>query len=139
MIEDNTTDKLKKVLDDTNKLAELHTNNSIKLTSLVEFISTMKETDYDNSVECKILYTYILIGSIVNVTEYINELGYRIKSNGKTGERKYTSKDISNIINMEYLGDNIKVKELSSMSKVLYTYNSFANRGRLIPLDFKIE
>ena len=120
-------------------LSELHTSNLIKLNSLVEFIPNMKESDYDDIVEYKILCSYILIGSIAKVTEYINELGYRIKSNGSTGERKYTTNDISNIIHEEYLGDNIKVKELYSMARVLCTYNTFANRGKLIPIEFKIE
>ncbi|MEG1287649.1 MAG: hypothetical protein RSD13_06305 [Clostridium sp.] len=134
-----TLEKVLKVKVDTDKLSEIHNNNSIELNLLSEFIKKSKECDYEDFIEYKIVYAYINIGSISRTKDYINELGYRIKSNGKTGERKYSTNDISEIINNEYKGANEKIKELYNMAKILYVYSSNSNYGKLLPIDFKVE
>lgn len=56
-----------------------------------------------DSVERKVIKSYILAGSVSEVAKEINDQGYRLLT--KNGERKYIGKDISNIINGEIMDD----------------------------------
>lgn len=73
-----------------------------RIKELENYIELM-ESYVADSVEKKVLYAYILVGSVADVAKEINEEGYRLLTTN--GERKYIGKDISNIINSETLDD----------------------------------
>ncbi|URZ08946.1 recombinase family protein [Clostridium felsineum] len=73
----------------------------------IKFIQNNKIKAGD-SVETIIFKKYLELESTKKVTEYINELGYRKETSNKQGvnERKYITKDISNILKDK----NVKVE-----------------------------
>jgi translation initiation factor 1 (eIF-1/SUI1) len=71
------------------------------------------------STEEKILQKYIELQHAAKVAEYLNNEGYRIKSNGKLGERKYTSNDVTSIIDI-----NETESDIFHIAKSLYRFNT---------------
>jgi hypothetical protein len=71
------------------------------------------------SLEERILHKYIVLQNAANVTEHLNNEGYRIKSNGRLSERKFNSNDISDII-VNSAADN----DLCKIAKVPYKFNT---------------
>jgi hypothetical protein len=79
------------------------------------------------TIECKgledtVLQKYIELQGAMKVAEYLNNEGYRIRSNGKLGERKYNSNDITDIINTSDK-DSEADKTLRAIAKALYKFN----------------
>lgn len=52
----------------------------------------------DDTVETGIVKMYLLCGEVKEVTDYINNQGYRVKTTSHIGERKYTTNDITSIV-----------------------------------------
>ena len=71
------------------------------------------------SLEDVILKKYIELQNGAKVTEFLNNEGYRIKSNGKLGERKYSSNDVTDII----INSNSS-SHVSQVAKILYKFNT---------------
>jgi len=75
------------------------------------------------SIEEIVLKKYILNQSASKTAELINAEGYRVKSEGREGERKYISNDVTAII------DHSNEKcFLAILAKSLYDFN----RGKLV-------
>lgn len=62
---------------------------------VIENNSSIKEED---TLETIIFKKYLELESVKKVADYINQLGYRIKTQSYIGEKKYISNDISEII-----------------------------------------
>ena len=79
------------------------------------------------TLECKglentALQKYIELQGAMKVAEYLNNEGYRIRSNGKLGERKYSSNDVTDIINTPDK-DSEADRTLLAIAKALYKFN----------------
>lgn len=86
---------------------------------VIEDNSSICESD---TLETIIFKKYLEMENVQKVAEYINELGYRIKTQSYIGQRKYIGNDISEII----LSD-VKVEaKLKETVKELYSRNSIA-------------
>ncbi len=70
------------------------------------------------NIDSKILKRYIEIQSVTDTAEYLNSNGYRIKIEGRKGERKYISNDIKDIIL-----NAPKDSKLAVIAKALFNYN----------------
>lgn len=57
----------------------------------------------NDTLETKIVKAYIQLQNVNKVAEFINDLGYRIKTDSRIGSRKYRSNDISNVLNEKVL------------------------------------
>lgn len=71
--------------------------------------------------EEKVKSKYIELQGAAKVAEYMNNEGYRIKSTGKLGERKYNSNDVTDIINAPVCDTD--EGKLNQLAKVLYHFN----------------
>ncbi|NFO48597.1 hypothetical protein FDB40_17225 [Clostridium botulinum] len=79
------------------------------------------EIKEDDPLETIVFKKYIEFENVKDVADSINELGYRIKTNSHVGSRKYTSKDISDILN----NDSVEVEEeLRESALTMFAYNS---------------
>ncbi|URZ07553.1 recombinase family protein [Clostridium felsineum] len=79
-----------------------------------------------DSVEEKIFKKYLEVENVKEVAAYINELGYRIKSD--RGKRKYIAQDISNILTDKDIKiENKKLKNI--VIKLFYAHKRGAKNG----------
>lgn len=69
-----------------------------------------------------ILIKYIKIQRVDKVAQTLNKEGFRIKSNGKTGERKYISNDVSAIIDIPSKSSETDTK-LHKFTRTLFLLN----------------
>ena len=71
-----------------------------KITELDRLLRVIEQGEIkeDDSFETIVFKKYIEFENVKDVADSINELGYRIKTNSYVGSRKYTNKDISDIL-----------------------------------------
>lgn len=98
-MDDKRMDRVKKY----NSAAIVFKNKMDELTQIINKCTIMA----DDAVETGIVKMYLLCGEVKEVTDYINNQGYRIKTSSHIGERKYTTNDITNIVDKK----NPKVDE----------------------------
>lgn len=119
---------LSKVL--INKKAKYRTIIGCFTNKLNQFISVLdKCTVYpDDSLHIVIFKKYLELSDTVKVTTYINNQGYRIKTNSYKGERKYTSNDIADIIKKPDDSVSIElinaIKEMKDIDRMLLKMNA---------------
>lgn len=90
--------------------------NIEKIINILENKSAIKE---DDNFETIVFKKYLELESVRAVANYINELGYRVKTNSYVGERKYIGTDITKII----LSDIEIDKELKEIVKLIQELN----------------
>lgn len=79
------------------------------------------EIKEDDTFETIVFKKYLEFENVKDVADSINKLGYKIKTNSYVGSRKYTSKDISDILQ----NDSIEVEEeLRESVLTMFAYNS---------------
>jgi hypothetical protein len=83
-------------------------------------VSQVLQENYEG-IEDMIRIKYIEMQSSAKVVEFLNNEGYRIKSNGKQGERKYISNDVTDIIISSC--NTVDTLALHQLAKVLYNFN----------------
>lgn len=71
------------------------------LDKIIKVIDENKEISETDNFETIVFKKYLEFENVTKVAKYINELGYRIKTNSYIGERKYIGTDITNIISHE--------------------------------------
>ncbi|HBF8940467.1 TPA: hypothetical protein KO175_004485, partial [Clostridioides difficile] len=64
------------------------------------YLKILEESIIDESdhVELVVFKLYLQLENVVKVTETVNDLGFRIKTNTYARERKYSTNDITSII-----------------------------------------
>ena len=87
-----------------------------KIINILENKSQIKE---DDNFETIVFKKYLELESVRAVANYINELGYRVKTNSYIGERKYIGTDITKII----LSDLDIDKNLKEVVKLIQELN----------------
>lgn len=88
-----------------------------KIINVLEKFSKINEMD---TFEIIVFKKYLELENVSKVAKYVNELGYRIKTNSYIGERKYNGTDITEIL----IKDNVKVEdELKEVVKYLQDKN----------------
>lgn len=79
------------------------------------------EIKEDDTFETIVFKKYLEFENVKDVADSINKLGYKIETNSYVGSRKYTSKDISDILQ----NDSIEVEEeLRESVLTMFAYNS---------------
>jgi len=87
-----------------------------------EILGVLKDAQLirEKSLEGMIYQKYIELQRTDRVAEYINELGYRIKTNSYIGERKYIHKDVTSVICEDVHKNNNWIQKIAY---ALYRYN----------------
>lgn len=108
--------------------------NPVKVITIESLVEKMKELEIVNNkvkealnIECKclediVMQKYIELQKGLKVADYLNNEGYRIRSNGKLGERKYNSNDVTEIITTPEKESNAN-KALHALALALYKFN----------------
>lgn len=94
-MDDHIKDRIKKY----DNAAIVFKNKMDELTQIINKCTIMP----DDTVETTIVKKYLECGEVKAVTEYINNKGYRIKTSSHIGERRYTTNDITNVIDNKNL------------------------------------
>ncbi len=90
-----------------------------KVIKVIENNGTIKEED---TIETIIFKKYLELENVQLVANYINDLGYRIKTESYKGKRKFIGSDISDII-----ASNVKVdKNLKEIVQYIHYEHSLA-------------
>lgn len=88
-------EKYEKALQKINKKYE---ESSKEIKRILAAIDKYGEVEEGDSLETIVLKKYLVTGSVREVADYINNLGYRIKTETWAGQRKYSTNDITDII-----------------------------------------
>lgn len=65
---------------------------------IIETLEKYSEIEDTDSFETIIFKKYLELENVQSVAKYINDLGYRIKTDSYVGERKYIGTDITEIL-----------------------------------------
>jgi hypothetical protein len=104
------------------KITNKYKNEMKSIKGLIKVIENNSIIEESDTIEINIFKKYLELENVQKVANYINDLGYRIKTNSYAGERKYTGNDISNII-----ASNVKVEaKLKTTVQDLHSQNSIA-------------
>ena len=89
--------KQEKLLKLKKKIKKNYDSNINKIDSYLKILeeSIIDESDH---VELVVFKLYLQLENVVKVTETVNDLGFRIKTNTYARERKYSTNDITSII-----------------------------------------
>ncbi|HBG5129743.1 TPA: hypothetical protein KQF77_003587 [Clostridioides difficile] len=89
--------KQEKLLKLKKKVKKNYDSNINKIDSYLKILekSIIDESDH---VELVVFKLYLQLENVVKVTETVNDLGFRIKTNTYARERKYSTNDITSII-----------------------------------------
>lgn len=119
MINDNLQSKKNKYQALIQKLTFKYTMQIAELENIVDTIENNAVINENDTLETIVFKKYLELENADKVSKYINDLGYRIKTNSRLGERKYISSDISDIIT-----GNVDVDtELKAVVQKLQEYN----------------
>lgn len=104
------------------KITSKYRSEMKSIKRIIEVIEDNGSINEGDTLETIIFKKYLELENVQKVANYINDLGYRVKTNSYIGERKYTSSDISDIIASDV---NIEAK-LKTTVKDLHCENSIA-------------
>ena len=90
-----------------------------KIEKIINILENKSQIKEDDNFETIVFKKYLELESVRAVANYINELGYRVKTNSYVGERKYIGTDITKII----LSDLDIDKELKEVVKLIQELN----------------
>lgn len=119
MINDNMQRKKNKYQALIQKMTFKYTMQIAELENIIETIENNAIINENDSLETIVFKKYLELENADKVSKYINDLGYRIKTNSRLGERKYISSDISDIIT----GNPDIDPELKAVVQKLQEYN----------------
>ncbi len=119
MINENLQSKKNKYQALIQKLTLKYTMQIAELENIIETIENNAVINENDSLETIVFKKYLEMENADKVSKYINDLGYRIKTNSWLGKRKYISSDISDIIT----GNPDIDPELKAVVQKLQEYN----------------
>ena len=96
-----------------------HNEKIQKIEKIINILENKSQIKEDDNFETIVFKKYLELESVRAVANYINELGYRVKTNSYIGERKYIGTDITKII----LSDLDIDKELKEVVKLIQELN----------------
>lgn len=80
------------------KITEKYNNEMKRIEKILDVIEKNSEVNKSDSFEAIIFKKYLEFENVTTVAKYINDLGYRIKTDSYIGERKYKGTDITEIL-----------------------------------------
>ncbi|MBX9139238.1 hypothetical protein HCG75_17915 [Clostridium sp. K12(2020)] len=101
------------------KIIKKHNEKIQKIEKIINILENKSQIKEDDNFETIVFKKYLELESVRAVANYINELGYRVKTNSYIGERKYIGTDITKII----LSDLDIDKELKEVVKLIQELN----------------
>lgn len=101
------------------KIIKKHNEKIQKIEKIINILENKSQIKEDDNFETIVLKKYLELESVRAVANYINELGYRVKTNSYIGERKYIGTDITKII----LSDLDIDKDLKEVVKLIQELN----------------
>lgn len=134
--------KFKEVLEKTEEIKNFHEENIKELKDILDFMDKDLAVKESDNVDTIILKKYIEYGSMKEVQKYINDLGYRIKTDSYVGSRKYTIEDISQVVYpyQRYEDEEQRVinadEEFKEMAKKIHLYIYNSSYGKLRVKEF---
>ena len=85
---------------------EKYIKETKRVDKIIKVISENIEIKDNDSFETIIFKKYLEVENVTKVAQYINDLGYRVKTNSYVGERKYIGTDITKILISDVNIDN---------------------------------
>ena len=101
------------------KIIKKHNEKIQKIEKIINILENKSQIKEDDNFETIVFKKYLELESVRAVANYINELGYRVKTDSYIGERKYIGTDITKII----LSDIEIDKELKEVAKLVQELN----------------
>lgn len=101
------------------KIIKKHNEKIQKIEKIINILENKSAIKEDDNFETIVFKKYLELESVRAVANYINKLGYRVKTNSYVGERKYIGTDITKII----LSDIEIDKELKEIVKLIQELN----------------
>lgn len=101
------------------KIIKKHNEKIQKIEKIINILENKSQIKEDDNFETIVFKKYLELESVRAVANYINELGYRVKTNSYIGERKYIGTDITKII----LSDLDIDKDLKEVVKLVQELN----------------
>ncbi|RXM73639.1 hypothetical protein DP144_13895 [Clostridium tetani] len=123
---DNLINKKAKYEELAKKITSKYRKDMKDIKGIIELIENNGEVNENDTLETIVFKKYLELENVKNVADYINSLGYRIKTQSYIGQRKYTSNDISEII----ISDVDIEKKLKDTVKELHSQHSIAMAKR---------
>ena len=101
------------------KIIKKHNEKIKKIKKVINILENKSQIKEDDNFETIVFKKYLELESVRAVANYINELGYRVKTDSYIGERKYIGTDITKII----LSDIDIDQELKEVVKIIQELN----------------
>ena len=101
------------------KIIKKHNEKIQKIEKIINILENKSQIKEYYNFETIVFKKYLELESVRAVANYINELGYRVKTNSYIGERKYIGTDITKII----LSDLDIDKDLKEVVKLIQELN----------------
>ena len=101
------------------KIIKKHNEKIQKIEKIINILENKSQIKEDDNFEPIVFKKYLELESVRAVANYINELGYRVKTDSYIGERKYIGTDITKII----LSDLDIDKDLKEVVKLIQELN----------------
>lgn len=106
------------------KLTKKYNEKVCKIKKIINILENKSQIKEYDSFETIVFKKYLELESVRAVANYINELGYRVKTDSYIGERKYIGTDITKII-LSDLEIDKDIKEVTRLIQELnYEYTS---------------
>lgn len=102
------------------KITKKYNEKIQKIEEIINILENKSQIKEDDNFETIVFKKYLELESVRAVANYINELGYRVKTDSYIGERKYIGTDITKII----LSDIDIDKELKEVVKLIQELNN---------------
>lgn len=80
------------------KLTVKYNKNIRNINKIIKAIQNNSQINENDTFETIVFKKYLELENVTNVAKYINDLGYRVKTDSYIGERKYIGKDITDIL-----------------------------------------
>ena len=101
------------------KITKKYNEKIQKIEKTINILENKSQIKEDDNFETIVFKKYLELESVRAVANYINELGYRVKTDSYIAERKYIGTDITKII----LSDIEIDKELKEVVKLIQELN----------------
>jgi hypothetical protein len=101
------------------KITKKYNDEMKRMKKIIEAIEENSVINEDDPLETIIFKKYLEVENVQKVAKYINDLGYRIKTESYIGERKYIGGDITDIL----MSDVNVEKKLKQVVKELQEKN----------------
>lgn len=98
MINSNLQKKIEKYKLLQQKLTNKYNEKMKIINKILNAINSKSELKECDDFETIVFKKYLEVENVSHVAKYVNDLGYRVKTNTNIGERKYNGTDITEIL-----------------------------------------